>query len=187
MNTSIRWTIDDYHLMIKSGVLNNRVCELIEGEIFEVSPESPLHRYANDSIAEYLRKQLAELAKVFESHPITLDNSPHSRASEPEPDIAIVRLPNTNYLTRHPYPEDIYWLIEISNTTLEDDLNRKKRIYASAGINEYWIVDLKDIELIIFREASGSDYQTKVTLDKGIVSPLAFPNIKIEVEKVLVK
>lgn len=181
MSTSIKWSIDDYHLMIKSGVLDNRSVELIEGEIIEVSPETPLHRFTNDSNAEYLREKLAGLAKVFESHPITLNNS------EPEPDIAIVRLPNTNYLTCHPYPEDIYWLIEISNTTLEDDLNRKKRIYASAGINEYWIVDLRNTELIIFRNPSGNDYKTKTTLNKGTVNSLAFPNLKIEVEKILVK
>ena len=167
--------------MIKSGVLNNRACELIEGEIIEVSPESPLHRFTNDSIAEYLRELLIGKAKVFESHPITLDNS------EPEPDITVVRLPNSNYRDRHPYPQDIYWLIEISNTTLEDDLNRKKRIYASAGIDEYWIVNLKDKELIIFREPSGNNYKNKNTLNKGTVNPLAFSDIKIEVERILIK
>ena len=181
MSTSIKWSIDDYHLMIKSGVLNNRSVELIEGEIIEVSPESPLHRFTNDSIAEYLREQLARVAKVFESHPITLNNS------EPEPDIAIVRLPNTNYLTRHPYAEDIYWLIEISNTTLEDDLNRKKRIYASAGINEYWIIDLKNTELIVFREPSGNNYKTKVTYNSGAIAPISFPNIQLNVERMLTK
>ena len=181
MSTAIKWSIDDYHLMIKSGVLNNRDCELIEGEIIEVSPESPLHRFTNDSIAEYLREQLAGIAKVFESHPITLNNS------EPEPDIAIVRLPNTNYLTRHPYPEDIYLLIEISNTTLEDDLNRKKRVYASAGIDEYWVVDLKNTELIIFREPSGNNYKTKATYNNGAIAPISFPNIQLNVKRILVK
>lgn len=179
MRTSIKWSIDDYHLMIKSGVLNNRSVELIEGEIIEVSPESPLHRFTNDSIAEYLRELLHEKAKVFESHPITLNDS------EPEPDIAIVCLPNTNYLTRHPYPQDIYWLIEISSTTLEDDLNRKKRIYASAGINEYWIVDLKNMDLVIFRESSGNDYKTKATINNGAIAPLAFPEISIAVNTLL--
>ena len=181
MSTAIKWSIDDYHLMIKSGVLNNRVCEFIEGEIIEVSPESPLHRFTNDSVAEYLREQFAGLAKIFESHPITLDNS------EPEPDIAIVRLPNTNYLNRHPYPEDIYWLIEISNTTLEDDLNRKKRIYANAGINEYWIIDLKNTELIVFREPSQNDYKTRVTFNNGAIAPVFFPNIQLNVERMLSK
>ncbi|MEM7593336.1 MAG: Uma2 family endonuclease [Cyanobacteria bacterium P01_A01_bin.83] len=126
MTTSGKWSVDDYHLMLASGVLNNRAVELIAGEIIEVSPETPLHRFTNDSIAEYLRTLLQGKAKVFESHPITLDNS------EPEPDISIVRLPNTNYLNHHPYPKDIYWLVEISSTTLEYDLNQKKQIPASA-------------------------------------------------------
>ena len=181
MSALVKWSIDDYHLMIESGVLNNRSVELLEGEIVEVSPESPLHRFTNDSIAEYLRQLLPGLAKVFEAHPITLDNSAHSRASEPEPDISVVRLPNTNYLNRHPYPEDIYWVIEISNTTLEDDLNQKKRIYAQANVNEYWVVDLKNTQLIVFREPLGGNYQSKATFKDGAIAPVAFPNIKVAV------
>lgn len=173
MSALVKWSIDDYHLMIESGVLKNRSVELLEGEIIEVSPESPFHRFTNDSIAEYLRELLQGEAKVFESHPVTLDNS------EPEPDISIVRLPNTNYLDRHPYPKDIYWLIEVSNTTLEDDLNRKKKIYARAEINEYWIVDLKNTELIVFREAFKNDYKTKTTFNDGAIAPISFPHIEI--------
>jgi Uma2 family endonuclease len=175
MATSIKWSVSDYHLMIQRGILNNRHVELIAGEIIEVSPESPLHRFTNDSIAEYLRELLKGKAKLFESHPITLDNS------EPEPDLAIVRLSSDRYVDRHPYSEDIYWLIEISNTTLDYDLNDKKRIYASAGINEYWVVDIKQTELIVFSEVSGNDYQTKTTLSNGTVTPLAFPDLKINV------
>jgi Uma2 family endonuclease len=179
VSTSVKWSIDDYHLMIESGVLNNRSVELIEGEIVQVSPESPLHRFTNDSVAEYLRKLLQDQAKIFEAHPITLKNS------EPEPDIAVVHLPDTNYLNRHPYPEDIYWLIEISHTTLEDDLNRKKRVYASAGINEYWIIDLKNTELIVFRQPSNNDYQSKDTFNEGEINIVAFPNIKVAVGALL--
>lgn len=181
MSALVKWSVDDYHLMIESGIFKNRSVELIEGEIVEVSPESPLHRFTNDSIAEYLRELLKGKAKVFEAHSITLNNS------EPEPDISIVRLPNINYLNHHPYPEDIYWLIEISITTLEDDLNRKKKIYANAGINEYWIVDLKNTELIVFREASDNEYKTKSTLNKGTINPIVFPDISIDVTKILNK
>ena len=181
MTPLVKWSVDDYHLMINSGVLDNRSVELLEGEIIEVSPESPLHRFTNDSIAEYLRKQLQGKAKVFEAHPITLDNS------EPEPDISIVRLPNTNYLDHHPYPEDIYWLIEVSSTTLQDDLNLKKKIYAKAGINEYWVVDLRNTKLIVFRNPSGDDYKIKNTLNKGAIASLTFPNIQLSVERLFVK
>ena len=179
MTTLAKWSVDDYHLMIESGVLNNRSVELLEGEIVEMSPEGPLHRFTNDTVAEYLRELLRGQAKVFEAHPITLNNS------EPEPDIAVVRLPNSNYLTHHPYPEDIYWLVEISNTTLEEDLGRKKRIYANAGINEYWVINLKTTEIIVFREPTGNDYKTKFTVNEGTITPTACPNIQIEVKTLL--
>ena len=181
MKTSIKWSVADYHLMIQSGVLNNRHVELIAGEIIEMSPESPLHRYTNDSMAEYLREKLKGKAKVFESHPVTLNDS------EPEPDIAIVSLPSDRYLNHHPYAQDIYWLVEISKTTLDYDLNQKKQIYAQAGINEYWVVDLKSSELVVFREATGKDYKTKTTLSQGLITPLAFPDLEIEVRKLLPK
>ena len=74
MSALVKWSVNDYHLMIESGILNNRSVELIEGEIIEVSPESPQHRFTNDSIAEYLRELLKEKAKIFEAHPITLGN-----------------------------------------------------------------------------------------------------------------
>ncbi len=185
MTTLAKWSVEDYHRMIESGVLNNRSVELLEGEIIEMSPEGPLHSSTNDNVAEYLRELLRGVARIREAHPITLENSPHSRASEPEPDIAVVRLTNTNYSARHPYPEDIYWLIEISNTTLEEDLGRKKRIYANAGINEYWIINLKTTEIIVFREPSGNDYKTKFTVNEGTITPVSFPNIQIEVKTLL--
>ncbi|MDJ0662860.1 MAG: Uma2 family endonuclease [Crocosphaera sp.] len=72
-----------------------------------------------------------------------------------------------------------------SNTTLEEDLGRKKRIYANAGINEYWVINLKTTEIIVFREPSGNDYKTKFTVNEGSITPTAFPNIQIEVKTLL--
>ncbi len=179
MTTLAKWSVDDYHLMIESGVLNNRSVELLEGEIIEMSPEGPLHSSTNDSAAEYLRELLRGVARIREAHPITL------RSSEPEPDIAVVRLTRTNYSARHPYPEDIYWLIEISNTTIEEDLGRKKKIYANAEIDEYWVINLKTTEIIIFREPSGDDYKTKFTVNEGTITPISFPELQIEVKTLL--
>ena len=179
MTILAKWSVDDYHLMIESGVLNNRSVELLEGEIIEMSPEGPLHSSTNDNVAEYLRELLRGVARIREAHPITL------RSSEPEPDLAVVRLSKTNYSDRHPYPEDIYWLVEISNTTIEEDLGRKKKIYAIARIDEYWVINLKTKEIIVFREPSGNDYKTKLTIARGTITPIAFPNIQIEVTTLL--
>jgi Uma2 family endonuclease len=60
-------------------------------------------------------------------------------------------------------------------------LGRKKKIYANAGINEYWVINLTATEIIVFREPSDDDYKTKFTVNEGKISPIAFPDIQIEV------
>ena len=179
MKVLAKWSVEDYHKMIAAGIISDRRVELIEGEIIEVSPEGPAHSSSCDRIAEYLREKLRGIAKVREAHPITLNTS------EPEPDIAIVRLRKSNYSDRHPYPEDIYWLIEIADSTITKDKQIKKKIYATAGIQEYWIIDRNDRQLIIYLSPDGEDYRQEIELDRGIINPLAFPAIAIEVEKLL--
>jgi Uma2 family endonuclease len=90
---------------------------------------------------------------------------------------------DTVYLEHHPYPENIFWLIEYSNTTLGKDLTSKKEAYAEAGILEYWVVNLKDFQLIVFRDLTSSGYQTELALTGGSVSPNAFPDVKLEVKR----
>ncbi|MGK7946620.1 MAG: Uma2 family endonuclease, partial [Microcystaceae cyanobacterium] len=179
MITLAKWSVEDYHQMIASGILSERCVELIEGQIIEMSPEGPLHRKINDSIAEYLRDQCQGCAKIYEAHPVTL---PHS---EPEPDISVVKLPVSLYDSRHPYAEEIYLLIEVSDRTLEKDLEQKQIAYARSGILEYWIVDLTTQQLIIFQQPSGDSYQIKQTLNQGTISLVAFPNITISVAKLI--
>ena len=72
---------------------------------------------------------------------------------------------------------------EYADSTLEKDLNVKQRIYAQAGILEYWIVNLQVSELIVFRGANSAGYQTETRLVTGNISPLSFPDIEIEVSR----
>jgi Uma2 family endonuclease len=177
MVTLAKWSVEDYHRMIEAGILCARRVELIAGEIVEMSPEGPLHTSINIRAVNYLRSLLAELAEVREAHPITLTDS------EPEPDIAVVRLPQQQYFQHHPYPEDIFWLIEVSDTTLADDLSRKKRIYAQAGIQEYWVLDVNAQKLMVFREPEGNNYRSEFEYSQGTITPLAFPDVQISVER----
>ena len=178
--TVAKWTIDEYHQLVESGLLDDRQVELLKGMIIEISPEGMPHVvYCTESV-KYLRILLRDKAEVREAHPITLPND-----SEPEPDIAIVAAPSRQYLAHHPYPEDIFWLIEYSNTTLLKDLNEKRQVYAEAGIIEYWVVNLKSSELIVFRDLDGDRYQSEIKLSTGNISPLLFPDLQIEVSKLL--
>ncbi len=205
--TTYKWSIEEYHLLIESGLLEGKSVELLDGEIVEMSPERDEHSYTNDDVAELLRTKLRRLAKIRESHPITLNNSLFFEASEPEPDIAIVRLPKTIYIEHHPYPEDIYWLIEVrprvavrrktkalaartrtfevSNKTLSKDLAEKSIIYASNNIQEYWVIDLVNKKLIVHTHPQNNSYSKITEYTDGSISPLAFPDLEIVLDQLL--
>ena len=177
--TTYKWSIEEWHEIVNSGLLEGKPVEFLSGEIISVSPEGIEHSYTNESVANYLRGVLNDLAHVKESHPITLNNS------EPQPDVAIIRLPETIYRNHHPYPQDIYWLIEISNRTFKIDLNQKSTIYARNGIPEYWVIDLVNKKLIVHTQV-GQDSYTKITeYTAGTVSPKAFPRIAIAINRLL--
>ena len=133
-----KWTTDEYHSMVAAGILCDRQVELLKGEIIEMSPEREPHAYCSDEAGEYLSRVLGDRAKIRHAKPITLPNN-----SEPEPDIAIVQRRGREYREHHPYPENVLWLIEYANSSLEKDLEIKPKIYAEAGIPEYWVVNLK--------------------------------------------
>jgi Uma2 family endonuclease len=176
--TIAKWTIEQYHELVNTGILDDRRVELLEGDIVEMAPEGMPHAVYCGRTVKYLRNLLGDRAELRETHPITLPNN-----SEPEPDVAIVRSPDTQYLAHHPYPEDVFWLVEYSDTTLAKDLNAKQRIYAQAGILEYWVVNLQASELIVFRDAGNDAYQTETKFNSGSISPLSFPDIEVEVRR----
>ena len=178
--TLAKWTINEYHLMIEAGLLDNRRVELIRGEIVEMSPEGEAHAYFSSEAEEYLRVLLSDRASIRSGKPITLPND-----SEPEPDLAIVQKLGREYLAHHPYPENIFWLIEYSNSSLKKDLEIKTKIYAQVGITEYWVVNLKKRQLVIFTEPQDGEYAAKSTYSQGTVYPTAFPELAIAVNSIV--
>ncbi|MEM6613380.1 MAG: Uma2 family endonuclease, partial [Cyanobacteria bacterium P01_C01_bin.72] len=86
---------------------------------------------------------------------------------------------------RHPYAQDIYWLIEVSKETLAKDLGEKSQTYARNGIPEYWIIDLVHKKLIVQTCPEAGKYQQRAEYTRGSISPLAFPKLKIALEQLL--
>jgi Uma2 family endonuclease len=179
--TTAKWTLDDYHCMIAVGLLAGRRVELLNGEIIEMPPEGPEHAQQSTDTADYLRELLGNRALVRDSKPITLPDS----HSEPEPDIAIVEPRRALYRTRHPYPENIFWLVEYANTSLRKDLNAKPNAYATAGIRDYWVVDLKARQLRVFRTPLEGNYDSELTLTTGEIRPLAFPDLIVSIKQLI--
>lgn len=177
-----KWTLEDYHRMIAAGILAHRRVELLQGEIIEMPPEGEPHAYFSAEAGDYLARLMGQRAMVRQAKPITLPSQ-----SEPEPDLAIVQRLGEEYLTHHPYPENIFWLIEFSETSLEKDLGIKRSLYAQANIPEYWVVDLKERILWVFRDPQGQAYQTSQSYDSGTLSPGLFPDITVLVSALVRK
>ena len=175
MVTIAKWSIAEYHKMIEAGILGDRNIQLINGELVEMSPEGVIHAAYGGSIADYLREVLRGKAWIREAHPITIDNS------EPEPDIAIVKLPKNKYFQNHPVASDLFCLIEISDTTLNYDLKQKKEIYAAANIPEYWVANVKEKKLVVFTQPNNGDYLNRSELTTGIIKPSSFTNISLSI------
>jgi Uma2 family endonuclease len=176
--TLAKWSIEEYHQMIESGVLDDRRVELLNGEIVEMPSEGMAHAQGSTDTVDLLRERLQGRALVREGHPITLS----AQGSEPEPDLAIVEPLREVYRNEHhPYPDNIFLLIEYSSASLAKDKELKRLIYAKAGVIEYWIVNLKDREVIVHRDPVDGDYRSIQTLTNGSITLLAFPDVTIDV------
>jgi Uma2 family endonuclease len=176
-----KFTLDQYHQMIAAGILDDAPIELLHGELVQMSPEGEPHAYYRTDAKNYLIQLLGDRILLREGAPITLPTT----QSEPEPDIAIVQPLGREYLQHHPYPENIFWVIEYSNTSLTKDLQVKTKTYATAGIPEYWVINLRTMELIVMRDPENGDYRSQLTLTSGTLHPIAFPEINIDVTRLL--
>jgi len=179
--TEVRlWTVDEYHRMIETGILtdDDRV-ELLEGQIIQISPQQPPHAAITQRAANYLTGLLHGQAFVRMQLPITLHPN-----SEPEPDIAVVRIHPREYLDHHPTPDEIFLLIEVADATFKKDRKQKARTYAKAGIADYWILDINNRQLSILRQPGNKTYEQETILDENAtVSPLAFPDVTVSVSQ----
>jgi Uma2 family endonuclease len=174
-----KFTVDDYHRMIEAGILSDRRVELINGLITEMTPEGPLHSGTIDDTVNLLVFAFYQVAKVRFGHPVILSND-----CEPEPDVAIVK--KQSYKKQHPKVADIYLVMEFSDSSLLDDKKRKRLLYAEHNIQEYWLVNLKDQVLLVYREPLKGDYQVQLQLQPADrVSPLAFPDVRFSVADLL--
>ena len=144
--TRRKFTIAEYHQLVDLGFFteNDRI-ELIRGEIIEIAPKRTPHSVCNSLLWKQLYELIGKQAEIRVQEPITLPSN-----SEPEPDVVIANKKDDNYLSAHPTVEDIILVIEISDSTLKYDQETKLSLYAEAGINNYWIVNLVDNRLEVY-------------------------------------
>jgi Uma2 family endonuclease len=178
MSVVTRFTLEQYELMAEAGVFDGKHrqrVELIRGEIRQMTPIGIRHGAVVDRLARLSFELLpADRAKIRIQGMLSLP----AVESAPEPDV--LWLAPRDYSHRHPLPEDVLLLIEVAESSLAQDIGEKARLYAEAGITDYWVVNLPEDSVEVFREPGPAGYQTRQTRrgDEEI-RPLAFDHVVI--------
>ena len=138
INTGLRFTIDEYNRLAELGFFHedDRV-ELIKGEIIPMASKGTLHSTFSRRLIRELSKLITNQATLQSQDPIIIPPN-----SESEPDIAILKNKDDDYLDYHPIAQDVLLLIEIADSYLKYDQEVKLPLYAEAGITDYWIFNL---------------------------------------------
>jgi len=174
-----------YEALVERGVLDedDRI-ELLDGRLVFREPQGSRHAAACLRIRIALDRAFGRGYHVRPQFPIALDD-----VSEPEPDIAVVRGRIEDYLDRHPTMPVL--VVEVADSSLARDRRHKARLYARAGIGDYWIVNLLTRALEVYREpertAAGRwRYASARVLKPGaVISPLAAPRARLRVADLL--
>jgi Uma2 family endonuclease len=177
-----RLSVQDYHYMAKSGILQpDERIELLDGVIIQMAAKGTAHSSSVSRLEKLLGDRLSDRTLLRFQDPVRM-----SDYSEPEPDIAVVHPDPLFYEDHHPIPSEVYLLIEVSDTTLRFDRETKASLYARSGIVDYWVLDVQDRRLHVYREPSADGYQSETILAEELtVSPLAFPDCVIRVKDML--
>jgi Uma2 family endonuclease len=177
-----RFSVEDYYRMAESGVLKPGArVELLGGKIIDMSPIGPYHGGLVNRLVRIFTKLSKGRWIVSAQNPLRLDDQ-----SEPEPDLLLLKPSPDDYTRRHPQPEDVSLLIEVSEATLLYDRNEKLPAYARAGIAEVWIVNLVDLAVEVYHEPNFTGYSWKALLRAGqSAAPQAFPDAAADVAELL--
>ena len=177
-----RFTVDQYHRMGDAGIFHPdcRV-ELINGQIFEMSPIDPWPAGVVDWLTYQFTKRLQGLALVRVQNPATLD-----RYSEPQPDVMLIEPRADFYRMSHPTPDETLLVIEVSNTSLRHDLRRKVPLYARRQVSEVWVVNRHADAVDVFRVPTPEGYDVQFRRGRGeSLTPAAFPDVSLSVDELL--
>ena len=181
-----RLSVATYHRMIADGTLDeNDPVELIEGELLFKVPKNKAHIQATNRLNAWFARVLASGWTVQGRDPVTFSDS------DPEPDAACVTQASMDRPDDKAGPEDIGLVVEVSDSTLGYDRSRKLRMYARAGIVEYWIVNLIDRQIEIYTQpdaaAAEPNFGSRVVRKAGepITLPAALGGASIDVAALL--
>jgi Uma2 family endonuclease len=185
-----RITRDEYYRLGELGFFDGKRVELIRGEVIETSPISIAHARGVGFVADALTVVFALGHYVNVQQPISVPSA--APGSEPQPDVAVI--PGSRR-TATDHPTHAALVVEVADATLSFDMTTKAELYATAGIPDYWVLDVTNRQLHVYRDPqplplptdlSATAYRTHLTLGPNdSVSPLAAPTSTIRVADLL--
>ena len=181
-----RWTRVEYERLVDLGVFQCEPVELIGGQLVVAEPQGSPHATAVGAADDALRAVLPPGWIVRAQMPVALDDE-----SAPEPDLAIVPGARADYRASHPARPAL--AVEVADSSLDFDRERKGSLYARAGVQDYWVVNLIDRVLEVYRDPGpdpsapyGWRYRSVTTVaPPAVVAPLALPSTRIAVADLL--
>jgi Uma2 family endonuclease len=169
-----RFTVQEYQRIFESGILpSDQRSQLIRGEIYFMSAMGKAHHDALRVLGKLLYKTYSDFAEIIQQSPIVVWND-----SEPEPDFALIR---SDFPGGLPVASDVLLAIEVSDSTLKFDREKKLPEYARSSIPEVWILNLSEGQLEVYREPSGEQFlQLQILKPDRLVSALFAPEVTLE-------
>jgi Uma2 family endonuclease len=168
--------------MAEAGILHeDSPVELIEGEILEMSPIGRRHKVTVDRLNDIFVPAVRDHAIVRVQSSIVLNDY-----GEPEPDVVLLRRRADFYADADETPEDILLIVEVADSSEEYDRHVKVPVYARYHILEVWVASLNRDQIFLYHDPAPDGYATAQVARRGdVISPLAFPDLKIAVDAIL--
>jgi hypothetical protein len=176
-----QWTVEEYEKLGEAGIFheNDRV-ELLNGDIIIMSPIGYRHAQAVTRLTNFFARRSSGRFDVSPQNPFNLD--PHS---QPQPDICLLD-PRAAQLKSHPSTDLIFLVIEVSDSSVRYDRGDKRPAYARQGVREFWLLNLEDNVLEVYRHPSGESFTDgQILQPEETIAPLAFPDLQARVSEFL--
>ena len=181
-----RWTRKEYHRLDEIGILpEDEPVELLDGQLMVAEPKGRPHVTAVRLTAQALTRAFGNGWLVYAQDPIALDD-----ISEPEPDVVVVPGDEFDYVD---HPARPALLVEVADSSVYYDRGRKGSSYARAGLPDYWIVNLVDWRIEVYRRPATDNsaelgwryLDVEIFTPGARIVPLARPDVAIAVSDIL--
>jgi len=177
-----RISVDEYHRIIEAGILGeDEKVQLVDGVLVAMTPQGRRHAFVIQELNRLLVRAVGDDLRVLTQLPFALGSD-----SEPEPDLAVVRASDAASSSRH--PGTALLVIEVAGESLRFDRGTKAALYARSGIPEYWIVNLAETSIEVYRDPdpASASYRSVSQCPGGeVVAAQSVPGVVIDLQQLL--